>query len=142
MFGRPRKRHLSTERCYFFGLGVRHAAAERPLEAAAIRANPGPMFEQGVGTELWKRLQYLGAGTLCYLRTKAGAEVDFIVARGARLVPIEVKWTERPSLQDLRHLLAFLGEHPKQAPHGYVVCRCRHPLRLHDRVTALPWFRL
>ena len=140
--GSPRKSLLSTERCYFFDLGVRHAAAELPLEAAAIRANPGPIFEQWVGIELWKRLQYLGAGTLQYLRTKAGAEVDFIVTRGNRLLPIEVKWTENPTLQDARHLLAFLGEHPKQAPHGYVVCRCRHPLRLHDKVTALPWFHL
>jgi len=140
--GSPRKSLLSTERCYFFDLGVRHAAAELPLEAAAIRANPGPIFEQWVGIELWKRLQYLGAGTLQYLRTKAGAEVDFIVTRGHRLLPIEVKWTENPSLQDARHLLAFLEEHPKRAPHGYVVCRCRHPLRLHDKVTALPWFHL
>jgi predicted AAA+ superfamily ATPase len=140
--GSPRKSLLSTERFYFFDLGVRHAAAETPLETAAIRANPGPIFEQWVGIELWKRLQYLGAGTLSYLRTKAGAEVDFIVARGKRLVPIEVKWTENPSLQDARHLLTFLGEHPRRATHGYVVCRCRDPLRLHDKVTALPWFRL
>ncbi len=137
--GSPRKSLLSTERCYFFDLGVRHAAAELPIEAAAIRGNPGPIFEQWVGIELWKRLKYLGAGTLHYLRTKAGAEVDFIVARSKRLIPIEVKWTENPSLHDIRHLLAFLAEHPKQAKHGYVVCRCRHPLRLHDRVTALPW---
>ena len=68
--------------------------------------------------------------------------MDFIVTRGKRLLPIEVKWTENPSRQDARHRLAFLGEHPKQAPHGYVVCRCRHPLRLHDKVTALPWFHL
>lgn len=140
--GSPRKSLLSTERYYFFDLGVRHAAAELPLEEAAIRANPGPIFEQWVGIELWKRLQYLGVGTLHYLRTKAGAEVDFIVSQGTRLVPIEVKWTENPSLQDARHLLTFLGEHPRRARHGYVICRCRHPLRLHDKVTALPWFLL
>ncbi len=140
--GSPRKSLLSTERCYFFDLGVRHAAAELPVEPAAVRANPGPVFEQWVGIELWKRLQYLGAGTLRYLRTKAGAEVDFIIARGRRLVPIEVKWTENPSVQDARHLLTFLAEHPGQAAHGYLICRCRHPLRLHDKVTALPWFAL
>ena len=37
-----------------------------------ICANPGPVFEQWVGIELWKRLQYLGTGKLHYLRTKAG----------------------------------------------------------------------
>ena len=92
-----------------------------------------------VGIELWKRLQYLGNGKLHYQRTKAGREVDFIVARGNRLTPIEVKWTERPTLADARHLLRFLDEHPKAAPHGYIVCRCPYPLQLRKRVTALPW---
>ena len=140
--GSPRKSLLSTERFFFFDVGVRNAAAELPLETAAVRANPGPVFEQWVGIELWKRLQYLGAGKLHYLRTKAGAEVDFIVARGGRLIPIEVKWTEHPTPGDARHLLTFLNEHPKRARRGYVICRCTAPLALTDRVTALPWFLL
>jgi predicted AAA+ superfamily ATPase len=93
-----------------------------------------------VGVELWKRLQYLGTGTLHYLRTHDGAEVDFIIAREGLFTPIEVKWTGNPSLTDARHLLTFLGEHPKQAKHGYIICSCGQPLRLHDQVTALPWF--
>ena len=113
--GSPRKSLLSTERFFIFDVGVRNAAAELPLEAAAVRANPGPLFEQWVGIELWKRLQYLGGGKLHYLRSKAGAEVDFIVARGGRLIPIEVKWTEHPRPGDARHLLTFLNEHPKRA---------------------------
>lgn len=140
--GSPRKNLLSTERFYFFDIGVRNAAAELPLEVATARANPGPLLEQWVGTELWKRLQYLGAGKLHYLRTKAGAEVDFIIARAGRLTPIEVKWTERPTLADARHLMTFLREHPRQARHGYVICRCANPLALSDQVTALPWTRL
>lgn len=137
--GSPRKSLLSTERFSFFDVGVRNAAAELPLETAAIRANPGPLFEQWVGIELWKRLQYLGGGKLHYLRTKAGAEVDFIIARSGKLIPIEVKWTEHPTPGDARHLLRFLDEHPKRARHGFVICRCSAPLALTDRVTALPW---
>ena len=137
--GSPRKSLLSTERFFFFDVGVRNAAAELPLEAAAARANPGPLFEQWVGVELWKRLQYLGSGKLHYLRTKAGAEVDFVIARGGRLIPIEVKWTERPTVRDARHLLTFLDEHRKRARKGWLICRCTAPLALTDRVTALPW---
>lgn len=140
--GSPRKNLLSTDRFLFFDLGIRHAAAGLRPSADVVLANPGPLFEQWVGIELWKRLQYLGTGTLHYLRTHDGAEVDFIIARGVQLTPIEVKWTENPSLTDARHLLGFLSEHPAKAAHGYVVCRCRQPLRLHDRVTALPWFCL
>jgi predicted AAA+ superfamily ATPase len=140
--GSPRKSLLSTERFYFFDLGVRNAAAELPLEAAALRANPGPLFEQWVGVELWKRLQYLDGGRLHYLRTKHGAEVDFILARRGRLVPIEVKWTERPTLADARHLSSFMDEHRRSARRGYVICRCPEPLALDDRITALPWSAL
>jgi predicted AAA+ superfamily ATPase len=121
---------------------VRNAAAEFPLEPAAVRADPGPLFEQWVGTELWKRLQYLGAGKLHYQRSKAGAEVDFIVSRGGRLTPIEVKWTDRPTLADARHVVAFMRDHPTRARHGYVICRCQTPLALGERVTALPWSAL
>ena len=137
--GSPRKSLLTTERFYFFDVGVRNAAAELPLETAAVRANPGPLFEQWVGIELWKRLQTLGSGKLHYLRSKAGAEVDFIVARGKQLIPIEVKWTEHPTRGDARHLLTFLDEHPGRARKGWLICRCSAPLALTDRVTALPW---
>jgi predicted AAA+ superfamily ATPase len=140
--GSPRKNLLSTERLYFFDVGVRHAAAELPLQPATVKANPGPIFGQWVGVGLWKRLKYLGAGKLHYLRTKAGAEADFIIERAGRFTPVEVKWTENPSLSDARHLLTFLDEHPKRAKHGYIICRCQAPLRLHDNITALPWFCL
>ena len=52
------------------------------------------------------------------------------------------RWTEKPVLSDARHLLAFLEEHPREARQGFIICRCRHPLRLHDKIMALPWFCL
>jgi predicted AAA+ superfamily ATPase len=142
-FSRSRRKNLlSTDRFFFFDLGVRHAAAELPLVPSAVLANPGPVFEQWVGIELWKRLNYLGAGRLHHFRTKGGAEVDFIVERDSALTPVEVKWTEHPTVQDARHLLSFLEEHPKLAKQGFIVCRCRRPMRLHDKILALPWFCL
>jgi predicted AAA+ superfamily ATPase len=135
----PRKNLLSTPKFVFFDLGVRHAAASLTPSRETVRANPGPLFEQWVGIELWKRLNYLGQGRLHHLRTKDGAEVDFIIERENTFTPIEVKWTEKPALQDARHLLAFLDENPRRAAHGYVICRCPRPLHLHDKVTALPW---
>jgi predicted AAA+ superfamily ATPase len=138
----PRKNLLSTPKFLFFDLGVRHAAADlRPSEDLVL-ANPGPLFEQWVGIELWKRLQYLGDGRLHYLRSRDGAEIDFIVERGGTLLPIEVKWTEHPDLTDARHLLTFLAEHPGKARQALIVCRCPRPMRLHECVVALPWFCL
>jgi len=137
-----RKALLSTPKFLFFDLGVRHAAAGLTATPDVVKVKPGGFFEQWVGIELWKRLQYLGEGKLYHLRTKDGAEVDFIIERGGTLTPIEVKWSDKPTVQDARHLLGFLAEHPKQAAHGFIVCRCPRPMRLHDKVTALPWFCL
>jgi predicted AAA+ superfamily ATPase len=138
--GSARKHVLSTPRFLLFDLGVRHAAAGLSVSRATVLADPGPVFEQWVGLELWKRLQYRGAGKLTYLRTKAGAEVDWIVEDGKKVVPIEVKWTDAPSSRDARHLRALLAELGPRAPEGYVVCRCERPRRLEDRVTAIPWW--
>jgi predicted AAA+ superfamily ATPase len=138
----PRKNLLSTPKFLFFDLGVRHAAAGLNPSPELVKANPGPVFEQWVGIELWNRLQYLGEGKLYHQRTRDGAEIDFIIEQGGKLTPIEVKWTENPTLNDARHLLTFLDEKPKEAKHGFVVCRCPRPLQLHDKITALPWFCL
>jgi len=140
--GSKRKNLLSTPKFLFFDMGVRHAAAGLRASREIVQVNPGPFFEQWVGIELWKRLQYLGEGRLHYLRTRDGMEIDYIAEHRGALTPIEVKWSERPTVQDARHLLTFLKEHPKQAKHGYVICRCPHPLRIHDQITALPWFCL
>lgn len=138
----PRKNLLSTAKVVFFDLGVRHAAAGVLPSLETVKAAPGELFEQWVGIELWKRLQYLGDGALHHLRSHDGAEIDFIVERKGRLLPIEVKWTENPSTKDARHLRTFLAENHRRARQAYVVCRCRRPMRLDDRITAIPWFYL
>ncbi len=136
----PRKNLLSTSKFLFFDLGVRHAAAGLVPSIELVKSQPGVIFEQWVGIELWKRLQYVGQGRLCYQRTKSGFEVDYILDLPDRVVPIEVKWTDKPTLKDARHIVTFCREHG--CDHGYVVCRCPHPVRLNDQVTALPWFCL
>jgi len=138
----PRKNLLSTPRFLFFDTGVRNAAAGLRASPEVVDANPGPLFEQWVGAELWKRLQYLGDGRLFHQRTKGGQEVDFVVERRGKVIPVEVKWTANPSTSDARHLRTFLDENRREAPAGYVVCRCPRPLQLDERVTALPWWSL
>ena len=103
-----------------------------------MRADPGRCFEQWVVLELWKRLQYLGAGRLSFYRTRGGAEVDVVVERpDGDLVPVEVKWSQRPAPGDARHVEAFVREH-SAAAEGFVVCRCPRPMRLTRHVTAIP----
>lgn len=139
--GSPRKNLLSTPRFCFFDMGVRHAACGLTPGPDIVRTDPGRFLEEWVGIEIWKRLQYLGQGRLSYFRTKDGAEVDFIVEMGKRLLPIEVKWTERPSARDATQILRFLRDHPR-AKEGYIICRVPHPARISGPVVALPWHQL
>jgi predicted AAA+ superfamily ATPase len=137
----PRKNLLSTPRFFFFDLGIRHASSGVTPDRNLVRADPGRYFEQWVGIEIWKRLQYLGEGELYHLRTKDGAEVDFIVELRGETIPLEVKWTRSPSSRDLTHITYFLKENPN-ANRGYVVCRCPRPMKLSETITAIPWQHL
>lgn len=138
----PRKQLLSTPRFYLFDLGLRHAAAGLAASPQTVLSNPGPIFEQWVGIELWKRLSYLGKGNLFYMRTKDGSEVDFIIEHAGEITPIEVKWTENPTASDARHLRTFMAEQKGKAKRGYVVCRCDRPMQLDTNITAIPWHDL
>ncbi|MEX1117975.1 MAG: ATP-binding protein [Terrimicrobiaceae bacterium] len=135
--GSPRKSLVSNPKFLIFDTGVRHAAAGLRPGPETVMANPGPIFEQWVGIELWKRLQYLG-GALHHVRSKDGREIDFLVELEGKLFPIEVKWTDRPSRSDARHVAAFLADN-SSAPEGFVICRCLRPQLLCPGVTALPW---
>ncbi len=138
--GSTRKSVLSSPRFFFFDLGVRNAAAGIPLVEATVNAIPGSLFEQWVGTQLWRKLSYMRSGNLSYFRTTDGAEVDFIVETENELIPVEVKWSENPSLKDARHLTAFIAEHAEKCTRGYIVSRCPYVLALNDKITAIPWW--
>jgi predicted AAA+ superfamily ATPase len=137
-----RKNLPSTPRFLFFDTGVRNAAAGLRPSPEVVMADPGPLFEQWVGLEIWKRMQYLRDGALYYMRSKDGMEIDYIIERGGRFTPVEVKWTEHPSSADARHLMKFLDEQGDRAGQGYIICRAKEPMKINERVTAIPWFCL
>lgn len=140
--GSPRKALLSTPRFVLFDLGVCHAASGARPGPDVVRADPGRRFEQWVVLELWRRLQYLGAGRISFYRTRSGKEIDIILERpDGDVVPLEVKRTARPVPRDARHVESFVREHPA-AKEGFVVCRCPRPMRLTPNVTAIPWSAL
>jgi len=136
----PRKYLLSTPEFFFFDAGVRHAAAGLKPGRSAIKSQPGELFEQWVGQELWKRLGYLNKGRLFHYRTKGGAEIDFILEIDNRFIPVEVKWTEHPSESDARHMLTFMRDVPRKTTEGYIICRCSRPMQILENVRALPYW--
>jgi len=89
------------------------------------------------------RFLYAGrAYRLSFWRTAHGADVDYVLETPEETIPIEVKSTESPSAADTKHLTLFLDTYPRKARRAFLVCRCRAPQRLTDRVEAVPWWLL
>ncbi|MCE1195329.1 ATP-binding protein [bacterium] len=140
--GSSRKSALSSPRFFIFDNGVRNAAAGLPLTIDTVNADPGLLFEHWVGCQLWRILSYDGAGRLSYYRTSDGAEVDFVIERDDEVLPIEVKWTDHPSMRDARHLRTFIVEHGSTCRRGIVVSRCPHRLALDENIEGIPWWEI
>ena len=71
-------------------------------------------------------------------RTTAGHEVDFILEHGRRLLAVEAKLNEKPTVHDARHLIRFVEEHP-ECLRGVLLHAGSAVTWLHSRVIAVPW---
>ncbi len=143
-YGRAgRKRVLSTPRFFLFDAGVRTAAASISFERSSVASAGGILLEHWVGIELIHRARYRGRGfKVSFWRTASGAEVDFVWEGPGEDIPIEVKWTARPTPSDARHIESFLDCYPERAKRGLLVCRAEAREQLTDRVLAIPWEEL
>jgi len=74
-----------------------------------------------------------------FWRTVSGVEVDYVWQTPREDIPIEGKWSERPTRSDASNIEKFLDEYATRARRGFVVCRCLKPVQLTDRVQAIPW---
>ncbi|MBQ6353110.1 MAG: ATP-binding protein [Lentisphaeria bacterium] len=136
-----RKRLTKSPRHLFFDLGVRRVAAREDENAA--ETEKGRRFEQFVGLELLRHIRSnaITSARLRFWRDPAGPEVDWVVERGGKFIPVEVKYRETPTLSDARHLRTFMREYPTDGI-GYIVCRAPRPQRLASDILALPWQQL
>lgn len=75
---------------------------------------------------------------LYFWRTIEGAEVDFVLEHGRRLLAIEVKLTDNLGYRDTAGVRLFLEKHPK-ASGGLVVYGGREIKRLDENILAVPW---
>ena len=79
-----------------------------------MRPDSGQMFEQYVFIKLNEICS--DKGELHFWKTKAGAEVDFILITGKNVMPIEVKFSEFDKPAITKSLLSFINRfNPKTA---------------------------
>lgn len=134
---KTRKKLTKSDKYVFFDLGVRRLAAREGTKLS--RDTMGRLFEQFVGLELL-RCAHVKSQTvkIRFWRDPDGPEVDWIIDDESMYTPVEVKWTDRPSAGDIRHVEIFLSEY-KSAKAGYLVCRVPRKVKLSGKVFALPW---
>jgi predicted AAA+ superfamily ATPase len=137
-----RKKLTKSSRYLFFDMGVRRLAAKEGIRLGKSRL--GELFEHYIGLELYRLLQFYqehGRPQLSFWRDPSGPEVDWLIKFQNQLIPVEVKFKENIQLSDCKHLLTFLKEYP-QAKHAYVVCLTPNPMKISEKITAIPWNQL
>ncbi|MDQ7825919.1 MAG: ATP-binding protein [Candidatus Eremiobacteraeota bacterium] len=76
-----------------------------------------------------------------YWRTVSGREVDFVVEHGRSLLPIEVKYTSRPRIEDTAGLRHFMKEYP-EAETGVLIHTGAEAEYLGEKIVAIPWTKM
>lgn len=79
---------------------------------------------------------------ILYWRTTEGEEVDFVIEDGARLLPIEVKATSRPTASDARHLRTFLDQYADRVDGGLLLHAGEEVFQAAPGILAAPWWRV
>lgn len=130
------KRLIKTPKLYWSDVGLAmHLAGEAVARGAHL--------ENLVLCDLlaWKGTES-DAPALMYWRTSTGEEVDFVVEWRGELLPIEVKSTKKPRLDDVSALLTFRTEYGKCARSGLLLHDGDETTWLADGVLAAPWWRI
>jgi predicted AAA+ superfamily ATPase len=137
------KRIVKSPKLYYVDPGLNaFLAGYHDMDSLRSARELGALFESLVHLQLRAdaELQVPRVG-IYFWRTSGGQEVDFVLEQGRNLVAVEVKLTSRPSYNDIKNLLLFLGEHP-QAIRGVLVHAGSALRHLHSKVIAVPWWWL
>jgi predicted AAA+ superfamily ATPase len=101
------------------------------------------LFETAVVLEITKAVVNRGETPwLYYWRTVAGAEVDFIIETGGKLVPIDVSLSTTPCRALAKNIKKFQAVFPGCAGDGFLVYPGDTRQEIDERVISLPFSHL
>jgi hypothetical protein len=98
-FAGGKRRELTTSpKIYFVDNGIRNQLLNAFSTDISLRTDKGALMENWVFSELYKLLPL--SATVHFWRSKAGGEVDFVIAQADKIVALEVKSADldRPKL--------------------------------------------
>lgn len=134
------QRLVKTPKLFWTDTGLAaHLAGISGAGRGAESELPGSLLENLVLTQIlaWREA-VVPRPEIHYWRTHSGAEVDFVIERGRRLLPVEVKAAHRVRLADAGGLRAFLDGHAKASPLGILLYGGDEVVPLTDRIVAVP----
>ncbi len=134
------KRLIKAPKLYWRDAGLA-AHLARLHRITDLQASPliGPFLENLVlsGLLAWREVSRPKPEIL-FWRTAGGAEVDFVVEAGPRLVPLEVKASRRVRVGDVRHLEIFLSDYSGRALFAVVLHDTDTPHMITRSIVGLP----
>lgn len=109
-FTNKRKELTKMPKVYFIDPGLQSAVLENfsPLDS---RADAGHLIENIIFLEIYKKIKREEEGQLFFWRTQSKKEVDFVISKGSRLWPIEVKYKSFKKAVIPRHLRDFISQY-------------------------------
>jgi hypothetical protein len=130
------KRLIKSPKVYWGDVGL-------ALHLAGGVEPDGAALENLVLSDLlaWRDARAESADVM-YWRATTGEEVDFVIETGGALLPIEVKASPRPRVQDGAHIQTFRREYGKTARAGLVLHTGTAVQWLAPGVLAAPWWRV
>lgn len=133
-----KRRLIKSPKYLFFDLGIRRACAKEGIGLPQRVLTD--LFEHFVGNQLvYLSRLYAPNSHIRYWRDVAGPEIDYVIDMADQYIPIEVKWSDKPTLSDARHLMKFIQEYSDHATQAYIVCRTPYRYKLADNVTVISW---
>jgi hypothetical protein len=138
------KRLVKTPKVYFTDTGTLcYLAGLTGPEQALTGPLAGAVFETAVIAEIRGSLTNRGEeARLHFWRTAKGEEVDLLVERAGRLIPVEAKASTTPNPGMASGIRAFRRDLGAKAAEGYVVHAGTLRLPVSPGVTALPFAAL
>jgi len=106
-FAEGKRREVTgSVKVFFIDNGIRNHLLNSFSQDMEIRVDRGQLLENWVFAEINKALPLLDA--VKFWRTKAGAEVDFIIEHGQKIYPVEVKFASLRQPKVSRSIRSFI----------------------------------
>jgi hypothetical protein len=133
------KRLVKSPKIHFGDAGLAaHLLSVRGWSDAVRQNLAGPLVETLVAQHALAYCETASRPTLVFhYRSHGGAEVDLVLERGQRLLPLEVQLSDTVRAGDVKGLIGFLSDFPAAA-YGVVLYGGAAILPIARRVVALP----